>query len=275
MPKPVPSIPLLHHAFDTAPTARRLTAFTTQRGKTHTAEAEAYAGYNMAFHTGDTPERVAAHRALLCQTLNIELDQLIIPTQTHSLNIAKIDTTHNTLSPAQQAKALHAVDAIITDLPGIYLGVLTADCVPILLYDPEHEAIAAIHAGWRGTVGRIAAHTLTAMQQHYHTRPEAVQVAIGPSISLQAFEVGQEVYDAFAKADFHMPDIAEPFKKRWHIDLWWANAEQLQALGVPFHHIYCAGVCTIEQADTYFSARALGQNSGRMLTAIGLHDTKI
>lgn len=263
-----PSIPLLHYTFEYADTSQRIEAFTTQRGQG--IGQGAYAGYNMATHTGDEAKRVAEHRQTLCTQLGITPNQLIIPTQTHSLNIATIDAQHLALSPTEQAKALQNTDAVITDLPNLYLGILTADCVPILLYDAEHQAIAAIHAGWRGTVGRIATSTLTAMKERYGTRPEEVQVAIGPSISLQAFEVGQEVYDAFDEAGFHMPDIAEPFSKKWHIDLWWANADQLQAEGVPFHHIYCAGICTVEEANTYFSARTLGLHSGRSLTAIAI-----
>lgn len=269
MAKPTSSIPLLLYTFDSdTPPTHRIDAFTTQRGEA--INQGAYDGYNLATHTGDDATRVMKHRTLLCDQLGILPSQLIIPTQTHSLNIAHVDSTLLALPINEQQQALNNVDAVITNLPNIYLGILTADCVPVLLYDATHQAVAAIHAGWRGTVGRIANRTLTAMSEQYGTRPEEVQVIIGPSISLQAFEVGQEVYDAFEKAGFHMPDIAEPFNKKWHIDLWWANADQLQEMGVPFHHIYCSGLCSVEHANSYFSARTLGLHSGRSLTAIAI-----
>ena len=176
---------------------------------------------------------------------------------------------------------LDGVDALITRVPRTCIGVSTADCVPILLYDPTTAAIAAIHAGWRGTVARIASLTLAAMQARFGTRISDVRAVIGPSIGPDAFEVGDEVYDAFLSANFPMRDIA--FKApamsslshpsasvplRWHIDLWHANAHDLISAGVPETAIHISSLCTYTLHDRFFSARRLGIHSGRIFTGI-------
>ena len=113
------------------------------------------------------------------------------------------------------------------------------------------------------------------MKQHYETDTRDVMAYIGPGIGLDSFEVGQEVYDAFAKADFPMDTIARRYKDskvddmtKWHIDLWEANRIQLLAKGVDEENIQVAGICTCLNTDLFFSARKQGVDSGRMLTAI-------
>ena len=145
--------------------------------------------------------------------------------------------------------------------------VSTADCIPVLLHDPRHHAVAAIHAGWRGTVARIVRQTVQAMQARLGTQAADLRAVIGPGISLQAFEVGQEVYDAFLAAGFPMESIAVQ-RDKWHIDLWEANRLQLKEAGV--QDIQIAGVCTYTHPDLYYSARRLGIQAGRILNGIML-----
>ena len=147
------------------------------------------------------------------------------------------------------------------------LCVSTADCVPVLLYDVSKDVIAAIHAGWRGTVGRIVEKTLEVMGSEYGTEGKDVIACIGPSISLESFEVGDEVYAAFAEAGFEMSCIARKYEK-WHLDLWEANRLQLLAHGVLPEHIEVAGICTYKNYEDFFSARRLGIKSGRILSGI-------
>ena len=162
---------------------------------------------------------------------------------------------------------LQDVDAVVTHLKDFCLCVSTADCVPILLYDRVKEVIAAIHAGWRGTVGRIVEKTLDVMKSQYGTEGEDVMACIGPSISLESFEVGDEVYAAFEEAGFDMSRIARKYEK-WHLDLWEANRLQLLAHGVLPEHIEVAGICTYQNHEDFFSARRLGIKSGRILSGI-------
>lgn len=112
---------------------------------------------------------------------------------------------------AVKAVTLEGVDAVMTDVPKVCVSVSTADCIPILIYDRVHHAVVAVHAGWRGTVLRIVEAVLHAMSGAYGTRPQDVEAAIGPGISLEAFEVGDEVYEAFRTTGFPMEEMARRY----------------------------------------------------------------
>ena len=170
---------------------------------------------------------------------------------------------------------------MMTDVPKVCVSVSTADCIPILIYDRVHHAVAAVHAGWRSTVLRISEAVLQAMAGAYGTRPQDVEAAIGPGISLEAFEVGDEVYEAFRTVGFPMEEMARRYPatgdgsgrmEKWHLDLWQANRDLLEGCGVPSARIRMAGVCTYLHSERFFSARRLGIRSGRILNGIFLTD---
>ncbi len=175
----------------------------------------AYATFNCTHYCGDRPESVKANLEILAASLPKRPQAFVIPRQTHTTNVRVIKDI-----PTQET--LQDVDAVVTHLKDFCLCVSTADCVPVLLYDTSKEVIAAIHAGWRGTVGRIVEKTLEVMESEYGTEGKDVIACIGPSISLESFEVGDEVYAAFAEAGFEMSHIARKYEK-WHLDLWEAN----------------------------------------------------
>lgn len=236
-------------------------AFSTER---HCTDAAApYDGFNVTHNCGDDPAHVNACRQKLCEELGIAEDHLIVPRQVHGVRIEEV-TEQN------MGGTYEATDALMTQLSGVCIGVSTADCVPLLFHDTCTDAIAAAHAGWRGTVARIGVLTLRAMSDAYGTQPEDVQCIIGPSIGPEAFEVGEEVYDAFAEAGFPMNDIAfhHSETQKWHIDLWRANAWQLIQEGIPTQSIHVSGLCTYSNPSRFFSARRLGINSGRIFTGI-------
>ena len=237
----------------------------------------AYGTFNCTPYTGDEPAVVLAHQDQLCHTLGVSAGHLIIPYQTHSSNVLTIDEDFMQLSADARHALLQEKDAIITSQPGVCLCISTADCVPVLLHDPVHGVVAAAHAGWRGTVGHIVAHTLQAMQDTYDTRPAEVYAIIGPCISLNAFEVGIEVYDAFADAGFDMAQIAQwyPEKEKYHIDLPMANRLQLMAAGISAEAIHDCAICTYTHHRDFFSARRLGIKSGRILNGIMLNELGI
>lgn len=220
----------------------------------------AYATFNCTHYCGDRPEIVKANLEIVKAMLPKCPRVLVIPRQTHSINVRII-------TGVPTDAELHEVDAVVTQLKGFCLCVSTADCVPILIYDRKKEVIAAIHAGWRGTVGRIVEKTLEAMRICYGTQGKDVIACIGPSISLSSFEVGDEVYAAFEEAGFDMSRIAKKYEK-WHLDLWEANRMQLLAHGVLPGHIEVAGICTYQHHEDFFSARRLGIKSGRILSGI-------
>lgn len=246
----------------------RVTAFSTTR---HGGRGSgAYGTFNCTPYTGDELGVVLANQELLCKLVGVTAERLIIPYQTHSCNVMIIDESFMQLSGDARQAMLQEKDAVITDIPNVCLCVSTADCVPVLLYDSVREVVAAVHAGWRGTVGKIVAHTLQVMREHYGTQAADVHAIIGPCISLKAFEVGIEVYEAFEQAGFDMPQIAHwhPEKEKYHIDLPTANRLQLLAEGVPEEQIHDSAICTYSQHEDFFSARRLGIRSGRILNGI-------
>jgi len=226
-----------------------------------------YASFNINNYCGDDAEAIAQNRQLLCATLGIGDGQLVFPHQTHGTEVCVITPEWLALPAKERALRLEGIDAVTTDVAGICIGVSTADCIPVLLFDPEHRAVAAIHAGWRGTVARIVQKTIARMQHAYGTRPEQLRAVVGPGISLEHFEVGDEVYEAFALAGFDMSLIARRYAK-WHLDLPACNRLQMTDCGVDAAHIHLSGICTFAQADTYFSARRLGIASGRIFSGI-------
>lgn len=241
--------------------AEHIIAFSTER---HCTEAGMpYDGFNITHYCGDEMEHVQRCREMLGEELGIEASRIVVPRQVHGVHIEEV-------TEESRVEAFENTDALITRLEDVCIGVSTADCVPLLMYDRRTDAIAAAHAGWRGTVARIGVLTLQAMHHAYDTRPEDVACVIGPSIGPAAFEVGEEVYEAFAEAGFPMNDIAyrHPATQKWHIDLWRANAWQLTQAGVQEKAIQVSGLCTYAHYARFFSARRLGINSGRMFTGI-------
>lgn len=191
--------------------------------------------------------------------------------QTHSTVVAYVD--HAGITPEE----LEGVDALITDKPGIAIGARTADCIPVLMYDPVRNAIAAVHSGWRGTVNRIAENAVMKMSQRFRTSPSDICALIGPGISFDSFQVGEEVVTAFKNAGFPMdriwafrgPVTKDSMAGGHHIDLQECIRLTLIQCGVE--------ECNIQLChdDTYtdmrfFSARREGISCGRNINAIML-----
>ena len=233
-----------------------------------------YAAFNINHYCGDSEEDISKNRTLLCELLGIDEAHLVMPHQVHQTEVVTIDEAFFGLSAEDQKARLEGVDALMTDRTGVCIGVSTADCIPILLYDKVHRASCAIHAGWRGTVKRIVEEAVARMVSVYGSRPADLQAQIGPGIHLESFEVGDEVYEAFANEGFLMEAISRRYPvangtgEKWHIDLPECNRQQLLAAGVPMDYISVSPIDTYEQYDTYFSARRLGINSGRIFTGI-------
>lgn len=191
--------------------------------------------------------------------------------QVHSDRIAVVDSDRLT------REDLEGYDAFVTNVPGIALGARTADCVPVLLFDPENRAIAAVHSGWKGTVLKIAASTLKRMNGLYGTDAHKVRAVIGPCIGPESFQVGSEVAEKFAAAGFPMDVILADCGERvpgtmkggLHIDLWKANRWILEQAGVERDSILLAGVDTYTDCR-FFSARREGAACGRTVNSIRL-----
>ena len=191
-------------------------------------------------------------------------------------------------SAALTREDLEGFDALITDVPGVAIGARTADCIPVLMYDPVHRAVAAVHSGWKGTVLKIAAKTLAAMSGEFGTRPADILAVIGPGIGPDSFQVGPEVARAFLDAGFpeaglsgiyssdrpiisdRGPRIPGTMQGGLHIDLWEAVRLTLVRAGVPDSHILTTGIDTYTHPD-FFSARREGPSCGRTVNTIMLN----
>ena len=249
---------------------------TTRKGGVSTGN---YGEFNINEYCGDEPANVAQNRKILAAKLGIADNHILLPHQVHGMEVRQIGEEFMTLPENIRKMVLEGVDAVMTDLSGFCIGVSTADCIPVLLYDEAHHAIAAIHAGWRGTVGRIVQKTIASMRASFQTNPAELKAVIGPGISLDNFEVGDEVYEEFVQGAFDMSTIAEqrPNSKKqgnleqplkWHINLPLCNVQLLEQAGVKAENILQAGICTYDHSEEYFSARRLGTESGRIYTGI-------
>lgn len=244
---------ILQYPLDTDET---VVAFSTRRGPA----TGPYASFNITHYCGDRPDHVARCRTELAARLGIPAHRIVLPRQTHGSEV-------RTVTAATKADELEGVDAVTTSEPRLCIGVSTADCIPLLLYDPDHRAVAAVHAGWRGTVQRIAEKAVEAMRRAHGSDPQRLRAVVGPGIGREAFEVGDEVYAAFRAAGFDTTAIACRHDK-WHIDLPAANRLQLTGAGLRDEHIHDCGICTYSHPETWFSARRLGIQSGRIFTGI-------
>lgn len=231
-----------------------------------------YGEFNINRYCGDSEEAIQKNRETLCQLLGIEDHSLLMPHQVHLAEIAVVDHEMLTLPTEEIQQKLDGIDALMTNEAGVCIGVSTADCIPVLLYDPIRRASCAIHAGWRGTVQRIAEKAVARMTEVFGSDPQNLIAQIGPGIHLESFEVGDEVYQTFEKEGFPMELISKKYEK-WHIDLPECNRLQLVAAGIPETHIAVSPVCTFQQSDTFFSARKLSINSGRIFTGILLQES--
>ena len=221
-------------------------AFTTRAGG---FSEGAYASLNITRSRGDSAEHVARNRELVRQALG--LDCLAFAIQVHGKAVVRVDEAPKGDQAAGEA------DAMITDRPGIGLVCQTADCTPILLFDPKRRAVAAIHSGWRSTVLDIVAETVAAMAREYATDPADLIAAIGPSISAANYRVGPEVVVAFETAFTDTTGIllARDEEGGAQLDVGEACRRQLIAAGIPARQIERSPLCTYAEERRLFSAR--------------------
>jgi hypothetical protein len=191
--------------------------------------------------------------------------------QIHGSRVAIVDRAGIT------REELDGYDAFITNLPGVAIGVRTADCVPVLLYDPVKRVVAAVHAGWKGTVLHISQSAIAVMEQQYQCNPADLKAAIGPAIGPDSFQVGEEVAIRFKEAGFPMNEIwsfqgtgnGKPMSGGHHIDLFRANRWLLEQAGVHTGNIQVCGIDTFT-TEAFFSARREGVQCGRIINSIRL-----
>jgi YfiH family protein len=229
-----------------------------------------YASFNLSPFSGDNPDHITINHQILCDKLDIKPDKLIVPYQIHGTEICEINNSFFKLSEEEKSNAINGIDTLFTRLPNVCIGVTTADCVPLQFFDPVQKVIAVAHAGWRGTCSRISEKTIHTLIEKCNCNPADILVTIGTSISSKVYEVGKEVVAKFKEVGFDVSEIITVRNNSLYLDLWKANQQSLEKVGILKDHIEISGICTFTENERFFSARRLGIKSGRMLSGIML-----
>jgi len=234
--------------------------FTTRKGGVSPAPFDSL---NLGAGSGDDPGNVTRNRRILEGALGIN-GGIKTVSQVHGSDVYVMTDPDDT-------RPIEGYDAVITNIAGAAVGVLTADCVPILLYDPIARAVAAVHAGWAGTVKNIAAHAVERMSREYGTQPSDVLAAVGPSIGPCCYEVDEKVIGPLRESIGGWGTLTSPTGPgHWRLDLWETNRRVLAGAGVLPDNISVLGLCTACNPEQFFSHRQSGGRAGRMMGVVRL-----
>lgn len=218
--------------------------------------------FTLSYSSVPDRREVENNRGLLAGALGISDSRLYFPSQVHKTKVVRVTSETS-------KEALQETDALMTNEPGICIAVMSADCVPILLYDKKNKAVGAVHAGWRGTVAKILEITLQEMKGAFGTNGKDLVAGIGPSVCQDSYEVGEEVIAAFDQAFGMNRDLMVPQSdNKAKLDLWKANKIQLVNFGVSPANIEISDLCTVKNNTSFFSARR--GDAGRFAAGIML-----
>lgn len=229
--------------------------FTTRLGGVSTGTQSSL---NLAVGRGDSLENVEENLRRLGRAVGFDPEKLVMTLQIHS-DIVRVVTEKDHIGLCH--RDYPKCDALVTNTPGVALLVFTADCTPLLFFDPVTGAVGAAHAGWRGTAQAIGAKVVRAMAENFGTKPENIRAAIGPNIGMCHFETDHDVPDAMRAA--FGPEVDAYIEKRgekYHLDLKQINAMILRRCGV--EHIDLSRDCTVCSCDRFWSHRATGGERG-------------
>jgi len=229
-----------------------------------------FTSLNLGLHTGDEDKQVIANRQLFCKGVGIVAEDIVTGEQTHTDRVLVVTKEHIGKGAKIYSEAIKATDALITNVPDIPLMLFFADCVPVLIVDPVHKAIGIAHAGWKGTMAKIAQKTILAMQTHFGTNPQQCLVGIGPSIGPCCYEVDDVVINRLKGQFENWEELVRPNGEKWHLDLWQTNRLQLEQIDVQNKNIVVSKVCTACNKELFFSYRAENGCTGRIGAVIVL-----
>ncbi len=226
-----------------------------------------YASFNLGYTAGEKKEVVQKNRQILADTIGIARENIITVRQSHSNEIRMVGPEDKASGPEASP-----ADAMITDIPGKCLTIVVADCVPILLYDPARKVIAAVHAGWRGTVKKITAEAVRVMKEKLGCASGNIIAAIGPSIGPCCYEIGQDVIEMVARELGSRESLLIEGDKvaLARFDLWEANRRQLIEAGVKYENIENPQICTSDNTEHFYSYRKEKDGTGRFMAGIML-----
>jgi len=226
-----------------------------------------YNSLNLGTNTLDSVHNVQGNRSILARAFGSSVDRLVTVTQTHGTDLLFIDAPNPDYSHFLKLEC----DGIITNQPGIMIGICVADCAPILLLDPVTKTAAALHAGWKGTAGQIACKGVAALVSLFGSDPADIVAAVGPTIGHCCYQVDEPVKAAFSKEGGCWGEFAvETDDGKWQLNLSLANVHQLLKAGLSSDHIETTDLCVSCQQDTFFSFRRDKGETGRQMGFIML-----
>lgn len=233
--------------------------FTTRNGGT---SRPPYNSLNLGFHTGDQQAAVEANRAALTRAFDLPPHLLLTVQQVHGSEILVIDQPNPDFNHYQRVEC----DAVITNQTGVMIGILVADCYPVVLYDPAGAAAGVVHVGWRGAAAGLIGRTVRAMTEMFGSRPERLCAAIGPGVGGHGYEVDRPVREAFRAGAGGWEQIArETSLGHWLLDLRLSCQLQLEAAGLPPARIDAVAECTCCHRETFYSYRRDNGRTGRQM----------
>ncbi len=225
---------------------------------------------NLGMRVEDDQDTVLRNRRLLFSELDLDLERSVWCKQIHRDGVTAVTADDLGRGALDESEIIDETDAMVTDLRGVTLAVTLADCVPVVIYDPVEHVVGLAHAGWGGTVRRISSRTVGEMTRLWGCDPEHLIAAVGPSISPDDYEVGQDVVDAARDAYGEGSGvIVDGSDGKTSFDLWGANRLDLESAGIRPDRIEIAGISTGSNLDDFYSYRMEGV-TGRFVTAVTL-----
>jgi len=234
------------------------------------ASSPPFASLNLGLHTGDKADAVIVNRQRFCQAVEVDYTKVVTAEQVHGDQIRIVGPNEAGRGMTSYEQALPCTDSLVTNTKDLPLLLLFADCVPVLIADPVRGVVGVSHAGWKGTMAKIAAKTVAAMQANFGTKPADCAVAIGPSIGACCYEVDQTVVKKLQAGFPEWQRFVTSHQDKWLLDLWEVNRQQLLDVGVRQEQISISGVCTACNTDVFFSYRQEGGQTGRIGAIITL-----
>ncbi|MBE9545950.1 MAG: peptidoglycan editing factor PgeF [Proteobacteria bacterium] len=226
-----------------------------------------FADLNFSLQEGDGEEAVSRNREILAASFGLSVGQFFVANQVHGDEILVIDNDSLDIAGDRSCD----FDAIISDRPGLAIGISTADCVPVLMADRKKGVIGVVHAGWKGTSLKIAAKAVNTFVRRFSSSTMDIIAVIGPAIGRCCYQVDGVVFEAMredANREYFFSRCDE--KGKWMLDLPLANRLQIQDAGVPSGNISLSGICTSCRRDIFFSHRRERSGTGRQLSFIML-----
>ena len=230
--------------------------FSTRKGG---VSKEHLASLNLSFSVEDAKENVLENFRRIGERFGKTPEDFVLSKQSHETKVLKVGMKDRGKGITKD-RDYEGIDALITDEEGLILSCFSADCVPILFYDPIHKAVGACHSGWRGTKGKILQNVVEEMRKHFSSNPAEILIAIGPSICKEQYVVSEDLALSFLE-DY--PDLGEDSsspiqrisKDKFQMDLWDLNRRIALDSGIREEHISISGYCTMENPELFFSHR--------------------